>query len=109
MFVTVSYTHLDVYKRQDQLNREAKQIEEEVGLNDNEEIPNELKIRMKKDVYKRQLEQIIKECVKEEEENVLAEDKNTDLGTEEEKEGSTYFDRTEPVSYTHLDVYKRQV
>ena len=31
----------------DQLNREAKQIEEEVGLNDNEEIPNELKIRMK--------------------------------------------------------------
>lgn len=31
-----------------QLNREAKQIEEEVGLNDNEEIPNELKIRMKK-------------------------------------------------------------
>lgn len=30
-----------------QLNREAKQIEEEVGLNDNEEIPNELKIRMK--------------------------------------------------------------
>ena len=41
------------------------------------------------------LEQIIKECVKEEEENVLAEDKNTDLGTEEEKEGSTYFDRTE--------------
>ena len=41
------------------------------------------------------LEQIIKECVKEEEENVLAEDKNTDLGTEEEKEGSTYFDRTD--------------
>ena len=41
------------------------------------------------------LEQIIKECVKEEEENVLAEDKNTDWGTEEEKEGSTYFDRTE--------------
>lgn len=32
----------------DQLNREAKQIEEEVGLNDNVEIPNELKIRMKK-------------------------------------------------------------
>ena len=32
----------------DQLNRVAKQIEEEVGLNDNEEIPNELKIRMKK-------------------------------------------------------------
>ena len=32
----------------DQLNKEAKQIEEEVGLNDNEEIPNELKIRMKK-------------------------------------------------------------
>ena len=32
----------------DQLNREAKQIEEEVGLNDNEEIPNELKLRMKK-------------------------------------------------------------
>lgn len=31
----------------DQLNREAKQIEEEVGLNDNEEIPNELKTRMK--------------------------------------------------------------
>ena len=31
----------------DQLNKEAKQIEEEVGLNDNEEIPNELKIRMK--------------------------------------------------------------
>lgn len=31
----------------DQLNREAKQIEEGVGLNDNEEIPNELKIRMK--------------------------------------------------------------
>ena len=31
----------------DQLNREAKQIEEEVGLNDNEEIPNELKLRMK--------------------------------------------------------------
>lgn len=31
----------------DQLNREAKQIEEEVGFNDNEEIPNELKIRMK--------------------------------------------------------------
>lgn len=31
----------------DQLNREAKQIEEEVGLNDNVEIPNELKIRMK--------------------------------------------------------------
>ena len=31
----------------DQLKREAKQIEEEVGLNDNEEIPNELKIRMK--------------------------------------------------------------
>ena len=31
----------------DQLNRDAKQIEEEVGLNDNEEIPNELKIRMK--------------------------------------------------------------
>ena len=31
----------------DQLNREAKQIEEEVGLDDNEEIPNELKIRMK--------------------------------------------------------------
>ena len=31
----------------DQLNREAKQIEEEVGLNDNEEISNELKIRMK--------------------------------------------------------------
>ena len=31
----------------DQLNREAKQIEEEVGLNDNEEIPNVLKIRMK--------------------------------------------------------------
>ena len=30
----------------DQLNKEAKQIEEEVGLNDNEEIPNELKIRM---------------------------------------------------------------
>lgn len=30
-----------------QLNREAKQIEEEVGLNDNVEIPNELKIRMK--------------------------------------------------------------
>lgn len=30
-----------------QLNKEAKQIEEEVGLNDNEEIPNELKIRMK--------------------------------------------------------------
>ena len=29
------------------LNKEAKQIEEEVGLNDNEEIPNELKIRMK--------------------------------------------------------------
>ena len=33
--------------------------------------------------------------LKEEEENVWAEDKNTDLGTEEEKEGSTYFDRTE--------------
>ena len=31
----------------DQLNKEAKQIEEEVGLTDNEEIPNELKIRMK--------------------------------------------------------------
>lgn len=31
----------------DQLNKEAKQIEEDVGLNDNEEIPNELKIRMK--------------------------------------------------------------
>lgn len=31
----------------DQLNKEAKQIEEEVGLNDNEEIPNELKLRMK--------------------------------------------------------------
>lgn len=31
----------------DQLNKEEKQIEEEVGLNDNEEIPNELKIRMK--------------------------------------------------------------
>lgn len=31
----------------DQLNKEAKQIEEEVGLNGNEEIPNELKIRMK--------------------------------------------------------------
>lgn len=31
----------------DQLNKEAKQIEEEVGLNNNEEIPNELKIRMK--------------------------------------------------------------
>ena len=31
----------------DQLNKAAKQIEEEVGLNDNEEIPNELKIRMK--------------------------------------------------------------
>ena len=31
----------------DQLNKEAKQIEEEVGLNDNEEIPDELKIRMK--------------------------------------------------------------
>lgn len=31
----------------DQLNKEAKQIEEEAGLNDNEEIPNELKIRMK--------------------------------------------------------------
>ena len=31
----------------DQLNKEAKQSEEEVGLNDNEEIPNELKIRMK--------------------------------------------------------------
>ena len=31
----------------DQWNKEAKQIEEEVGLNDNEEIPNELKIRMK--------------------------------------------------------------
>ena len=31
----------------DQLNKEAKQIEEEVGLNDNEEIPHELKIRMK--------------------------------------------------------------
>ena len=31
----------------DRLNKEAKQIEEEVGLNDNEEIPNELKIRMK--------------------------------------------------------------
>ena len=31
----------------DKLNKEAKQIEEEVGLNDNEEIPNELKIRMK--------------------------------------------------------------
>ena len=31
----------------DQMNKEAKQIEEEVGLNDNEEIPNELKIRMK--------------------------------------------------------------
>lgn len=31
----------------DQFNKEAKQIEEEVGLNDNEEIPNELKIRMK--------------------------------------------------------------
>lgn len=30
-----------------QLNREAKQIEEEVGLNGNVEIPNELKIRMK--------------------------------------------------------------
>ena len=29
----------------DQLNREAKQIEEEVGLNDNEEIPDELKLR----------------------------------------------------------------
>ena len=34
-------------EKKDQLNREAKQIEEEVGLNDNEEIPNELKIRMK--------------------------------------------------------------
>lgn len=32
----------------DQFNREAKQIAEEVGLNDNEEIPEELKIRMKK-------------------------------------------------------------
>ena len=31
----------------DQLNIEAKQIEEEVGLNDNEEIPDELKLRMK--------------------------------------------------------------
>lgn len=31
----------------DQLNREAKQIEEEVGLNDHEEIPDELKLRMK--------------------------------------------------------------
>lgn len=31
----------------DQLNKEAKQIEEKVGLNDNEEIPNELKLRMK--------------------------------------------------------------
>ena len=31
----------------DQLNKEAKQIEEEVGLNDNEEIPDELKLRMK--------------------------------------------------------------
>ena len=29
------------------MNREAKQIEEEVGLNDNEEIPDELKLRMK--------------------------------------------------------------
>ena len=29
----------------DQLNKEAKQIEEEVGLNDNEEIPDELKLR----------------------------------------------------------------
>ena len=35
-------------EKKDQLNREAKQIEEEVGLNDNVEIPNELKIRMKK-------------------------------------------------------------
>lgn len=34
-------------EKKDQLNKEAKQIEEEVGLNDNEEIPNELKIRMK--------------------------------------------------------------
>lgn len=41
----------------DQLNREAKQIEEEVGLNDNEEIPNELKIRMKN-----ALDQKIREC-----------------------------------------------
>lgn len=31
----------------DQLNKEAKQIEEEVGLNNNEEIPDELKLRMK--------------------------------------------------------------
>lgn len=43
----------------DQLNREAKQIEEEVGLNDNEEIPNELKIRMKN-----ALDQKIRECEK---------------------------------------------
>lgn len=34
-------------EKKDQLNREAKQIEEEVGLNDNEEIPDELKLRMK--------------------------------------------------------------
>ena len=39
-----------------QLNREAKQIEEEVGLNDNEEIPNELKIRMKKALDQKILE-----------------------------------------------------
>lgn len=37
----------------DQLNREAKQIEEEVGLNDNEEIPNELKIRWKNALVKK--------------------------------------------------------
>ena len=64
-----------------------------------------------RDVYKRQ-QQVIAECMEEANlaERELSRKMDAEAVSTLEEQGMkvTYPDKTEPVSYTHLDVYKRQ-
>ena len=81
---TVSYTHLYVYKRQDYEALKKKKEEEEAERQREKKMQQAL-LSIKKKYGK----------------NAILKGMNLE-------EGATAVERNKPVSYTHLDVYKRQ-
>ena len=105
----VSYTHLDVYKRQGWFLLTMKKVvyaaniaEGDVGK-DESELPLVQKVRQ---IAEAEGSEVLVICAKAEEEIAQLDPEDKQMFLEDmglEKSG------LDPVSYTHLDVYKRQV
>ena len=117
--VAVSYTHLDVYKRQLPLVDQVIELDER-----NRKIKKEVEsLRAEKNRLSKLIGGLMKDGKREEAENtkaqVAAGNARIDELTAEEKKLAeeiknimmvipNIIDSSVPVSYTHLDVYKRQ-